>query len=160
MNAFHFPLQKVLEWRRTQLDLEEIQLRRQRSVLGTLDARRAQLDASGSDAERQIRGWSPVAAGELEALGGFRLRVKDQQREMADARVECIQQLDRQEARMLEARRRLRLLERLKERRQAEWRAARDKELEELATESYLAKWQRQNRAGGVTAESARDSTL
>ena len=146
MNAFQFPLQRVLDWRRTQLELEEVQLRRQRSVLVALEARQAQLAASGSDAERQIREWSPVAAGELEALGGFRLRVRDQQRDMAAARVECVQQLDRQEARMLDARRRLRLLERLKERRFSEWRAARDKELEELAAESYLAKWQRQDR--------------
>jgi hypothetical protein len=42
---------------------------------------------------------------------------------------------------MLEARRRFRLLERLKERRHEDWRLARDRELEELASESYLARW-------------------
>jgi hypothetical protein len=44
---------------------------------------------------------------------------------------------------MLEARRRLRLLERLRERRLAEWCSARDKELEDLVSEAYLAKWKR-----------------
>jgi hypothetical protein len=44
---------------------------------------------------------------------------------------------------MLEARRRFRLLERLKERRLAEWRLALDKDLQELASESYLAGWAR-----------------
>ena len=51
---------------------------------------------------------------------------------------------------MLEARRRCRLLERLKERRLAEWTTARDRELDELASESYLAKWNRQQ-AGSVS---------
>jgi len=41
----------------------------------------------------------------------------------------------------LEARRRFRLLDSLKQRRFEDWRLARDKELEELASESYLARW-------------------
>jgi hypothetical protein len=56
---------------------------------------------------------------------------------------------------MLEARRRLRLLERLKDRRMAEWRAARDKELEELASESYLAKWQRRRKSSEAPSGNA-----
>jgi hypothetical protein len=35
------------------------------------------------------------------------------------------------------------LLERLKERRLAEWTWARDRELEEVASESYLSRWAR-----------------
>ena len=42
---------------------------------------------------------------------------------------------------MLEACRRSRLLERLKERRLVEWRGACDREVDELAAESFLAKW-------------------
>ena len=44
---------------------------------------------------------------------------------------------------MLEARRRCSLLERLKERRLAEWTHERDRELDEIAAESYLARWSR-----------------
>ena len=47
---------------------------------------------------------------------------------------------------MLEARRRCRLLERLKERRLAEWTTARDHEVEEIAAESYLARWSQRRR--------------
>jgi hypothetical protein len=47
---------------------------------------------------------------------------------------------------MLEARRCCRLLERLKERRRAEWQAATDREMEELAAESFLAGWSRGER--------------
>ncbi len=143
MTAFKFPLQKVLEWRRTQLELEEAQYRRQIAALAGLDRQRAELEAAGNTAERQVREWNPLAGGELAALGGFRLHVKRKQQEMAAPRAESCKQLERQQGIMLAARRRLRLLERLKDRRMAEWRSARDKELEELASESYLAKWQR-----------------
>lgn len=144
MTAFKFPLQKVLEWRKTQLELEEIQYRRRVAALAELDRQRAELEEAGKTAERQVREWNPLAGGELEALGDFRLHVKRKQQEMVAPRDECRKQLERQQARMLEARRRLRLLERLKERRLAEWRSARDKELEDLASESYLAMWHRE----------------
>jgi len=143
MTAFHFRLQKVLEWRRAQLELEEIQYRRQLAALAELDRRQAEIAEAGSAAERQVRAWNPLAGGELEALGDFRLHVKQQERELAASRIERRQQLERQHRLLLEARRRLRLLERLQQRRWLEWRSARDKELEDLASESYLAKWNR-----------------
>jgi hypothetical protein len=143
VTTFQFRLQKVLEWRRTQLGLEEAQYRRQVAALAELDRQRAELESAGATAERQVREWNPLAGGELEALGGFRLHVKRKQQDMVAPRAESCKQLVRQQEIMLAARRRLRLLERLKDRRMAEWRAARDKELEELASESYLAKWQR-----------------
>jgi flagellar biosynthesis chaperone FliJ len=143
MTAFHFRLQKVLEWRRAQLELEEIQYRRQLAALAELDRRQAEVAEAASAAERQVRAWNPLAGGELEALGEFRLHVKQQEREMAASRIERCQQLERQHRLLLEAGRRLRLLERLQQRRWTEWRSARDKELEDLASESYLAKWNR-----------------
>ena len=145
MKAFRFPLDKVLDWRRTQLALEESQYRQQLAALAELDRRRTELEAAGQVAERQVREWNPLAGGELEALGDFRLHVKQKQLDLVEPRAECRKQLDRQHGLMLEARRRLRLLERLKERRLAEWRAARDRAIEELAAESYLAKWLRQS---------------
>jgi flagellar export protein FliJ len=153
MSAFHFPLQKVLEWRRTQLELEEAQYRRQMAALVALDRQRAEIDAAGKSAERQVREWNPLAGGELAALGGFRLHVQRRQQEMVAPRAECSKQLQRQQEIMLEARRRLRLLERLKDRRMAEWRAARDKGLEALASESYLAKWQRRRKATAAPSD-------
>ena len=144
MTDFRFRLQRVLDWRRNQLELEEIQYRRQLAALAELDRRRAELEESGRNAERQVREWNPLAAGELEALGDFRLYVKHKQQEMVSPRIEACKQLERQHGVMLEARRRLRLLELLKERQLAQWRGARDKDLEETAAESYLAKWQRQ----------------
>jgi hypothetical protein len=143
MKSFRFPLEKVLEWRRTQLEMEEAEYRRRLAVVAELDRRRAEVEASRESAERQIRCWNPVAGGELDALGGFRLHVKRQEAELAATRSEGQKHAERQRTLMLEARRRVLLLERFEERRLQEWREARDRELEELASESYLAKWRR-----------------
>lgn len=141
MTSFRFPLQKVLDWRRTQLELEEIEYRRQLGALAELDRQRRELEAAGDAAERQVRAWNPLGGDDVAALGAFRVHVKQKELDMVTPRVERQKQVDRQQGLMLEARRRLRLLERLKERRLEEWRYARDKELEESASESYLAKW-------------------
>ena len=141
MKAFHFPLQKALEWRRLELELEEARYKQQAAALAELDRQRAELEASGVRAEIQVREWNPVAASDLSALGGFRLRVRRDQDQLAKERQACVRKLAEQQKQMLEARRRCHLLERLKERRLAEWKAGCSREVEEIAAESYLARW-------------------
>jgi hypothetical protein len=89
-----------------------------------------------------------VCGRDLAALGSFRLHVRKKNAELAARRVECEARLAAGRGEMLEARRRLRLLERLRDRRFEDWRLARDKELEELAAESYLARWTSRLAAG------------
>ena len=141
MTSFRFPLQKVLDWRRMQLELEEIKFKRQAAALAELDRARAELEAAGVKAEIQVRDWSPLAGCDLAALGSFRLAVKMKERDLALRRAECQEKLARQQSAMLEARRRCRLLERLKERRLSEWEREQNRDLEQLAAESYLAQW-------------------
>jgi hypothetical protein len=87
-----------------------------------------------------------MAGRDVAALGSFRARVKMQEHQITARRVERQKALDAQGAAMLEARRRCRLLERMKERRRAEWQAASDQEVEQLASESFLAGWARGER--------------
>jgi hypothetical protein len=143
MTSFRFPLQKVLDWRQSQLELEEMRFKQQIAALADLDRTRAELEATGIKAEIQVRGWSALAGCDLAALGSFRLDVKQKENQIASRRVECQKTFEAQQRTMLEARRRCRLLERLKDRRLADWTSARDHELEELASESFLAKWGR-----------------
>jgi flagellar export protein FliJ len=143
MTPFRFPLEKVLDWRRTQLDLAETMFKRQAAALAGLDRECAELEAVGIRTEIQVRQWRPVSGGDLAALSGFRLHLKMREKRLAAGRTECRKELASRQNAMLEARRRLRLLERLKERRLAQWRAACDREMEEHAAESYLAQWPR-----------------
>ena len=141
MNAFRFPLQKVLDWRHTQLEVEESRFKQQLAALAALDRERAGWEAAGIKAEIQVRDWNPLAGRDLAALGDFRMNVKQREMEIDARRLECRKTLATRQSAMLEARRRCRLLERLKERRVAEWRSAQEHELEQLAAESFLAKW-------------------
>jgi len=141
MNAFRFRLERVLEWRRTQLELEENKFRRETAALSALERTRAELEAAGAQAEAQVRQSRAITGRELAALGEFRLLVKSREADIAGKRAERVRSLAAQRAALLEAQRRCRLLERLKERRQEEWRLAGNKETEDLASEMYLAQW-------------------
>lgn len=110
------------------------------AALAAVDREREILLGGRADAEALVRGEA-VPGEDLAALGAFRRHT--------DAEVKCIAQkralsekaLEGQRGAMLKARRPLRLLGRLEERRYAEWSAAAMKELEEMASESYLSRW-------------------
>jgi hypothetical protein len=145
MNTFQFPLQRALDWRRTQLKLAEARVEQQLAALAGIDQARAELDAMGHRTEVEVRQFQSLEGGDLSALGSFRLAIKVRGRELVAKRVECQNELAARQAVMLEARRRCRLLERLKERRWAEWQSAAGRELDELAADSYLAQWARRH---------------
>lgn len=139
MKAFSFRLEKALDWRRLQLELEENRYRRQAAALADLDRARADLEASAIRAEVQVRTWTPLTGGDLATLARFREYVSHAGRTLEVRRAACEHQLQEQQKVMLEARRRCRLLERLRERRWEQWRADCDRELEHFAAECFLA---------------------
>jgi flagellar export protein FliJ len=143
MTRFHFRLQRVLEWREKQLELEEARYKQQAAEIVVLDQARAELESTRLRAETGLRASTALSGYDLSALSGFRLCVQARSLKLAARRGEAQKRLESQQAAMLEARRRCRLLEHLKSRRLSEWEAARDKELDELASESYLALWVR-----------------
>ena len=143
MIPFRFPLENVLEWRRTQLELEEDKFRQETAALAELDRLRAETEAAGVKAELQVRHWRPVTGRDLGALDEFRRSVESNRKELTALRAQRLKSLAAQQSALMESRRRCRLLERLKERRFEEWRLAAARELEELASDSYLARWNR-----------------
>ncbi len=145
MKRFSFRLDKALDWRRQQLELEESRYKRQAAALTDLDCTRAELEASAIRAEVQVRAWTPLAGRDLGALARFRDYVSHAERTLAARRADCERRLQEQEKVMLEARRRCRLLERLRERRWEQWRADCDRELEQFVAECFLAGIARQS---------------
>ena len=143
MKAFQFPLERALDWRRTQLEVAEARVQQQLGALTAIDNARVDLGAMGQRAELEVRQFSGLEGGDLSALGEYRLNLKVRARQLAAQRVECQKELAARQTAMLEARRRCRLLERLKARRLSEWQSAADRELDELAADSYLAQWAR-----------------
>jgi flagellar export protein FliJ len=144
MTPFRFRLEKVLQLRQKQLELEEAKYQQRVREAAELEAERSRMEAAGIGAETQVRAWSPVTGSDLAALANYRKYVAAQEQQIAVRHAEARKQAEEQQKAMLEARRRCQLLERLKERRLAEWQASADKELEQLAAESHLARLSRQ----------------
>ncbi len=145
MTTFTFRLDKVLAWRRTQLELAEVEFRREAAARAALDRALAELEARGIRTEAEVRDWPALAGRDLSALSGFRLYVERRAKELAAQRKAQTKKLAERQQTMLEARRRCRLLERLRERRLAEWQSENARELEQVAAESYLARFARQS---------------
>ncbi len=141
MKAFRFPLEKVLAWRKTQLDAEQAELRKRKAVVAAIDQARSELRASGIAAEIQLRDAATIDGSDLEALGRFRTWVREHDVRLARERLARDHAAGEQRSRMLEARRRYRLLERLRERRLAEWTVESNRELETFAAEAFLSRW-------------------
>lgn len=141
MKAFGFRLDKVLDWRRTELSLAESRFQQQTAALAAIDQSRASLDAAALAAETALRSSSSVEGSELAALDAFRRHLAARRAELAAARIKAHRELDVRRGAMLESRRRVRLLERLKDRRLSEWRHDLNRELDELASESHLARF-------------------
>jgi len=143
MKRFHFRLQSVLKWRLLQLELEEEKLQELFRERQQLEDSRASLEAAKAEAERSVLGAHSVTACELAALDTHRRWLAAQQQRLAKQREECNARIEAQQERVRKAEHHLKLLEKLKERRLAEWSAAVDKEYQALAEEVYLAQWPR-----------------
>ena len=144
MRAFEFPLRQALQWRRTQLELEENKLRQLAGTLEEMALAAIRLDLVKGRAEVAVRQSAVVEAGDLWALAAYRQRLIAELQALAQRRMACEQQVAAQRQKVLEAQRQCRLLEKLEQRRHAEWRREADREMESLAAESFLARWNRQ----------------
>ena len=140
MHAFEFRLQRILEFRLQQAEVEHASLQKLLAQLRQLDdeARNLQnqiLEAR-QDAEHQLfpRGGDFLALAKFENFVGRRTTfIGGQQKQLQPL-------IERQRAVTIEAERNVKLLKRLRERKLKEWTAARDKELNELAADSHLAR--------------------
>ena len=143
MKKFHFPLEKVREWREKLIAVERVNLEKIATELRQVEEARAALDRDVEANETAVLRGSSVDALSLRALHGFRQGVRARKISIESRVAEIRQRLKVQEQRLMEAQRNARLLEKLKQKALGSWQAAFNKELEEQAAESYLAKWNR-----------------
>lgn len=146
MKRFAFPLERVRQWRSLQVDLEFTRLQK-------LFDDRARLDQYAAELERQVRkaeyrlaaavaAGNGVDGGQLSRLDDFHIYANRQRHLLTAQREEIDRQIDEQRRRLIGARRDFLLLERLKQKARQAWDQEYSKELESLAGELYLARWQ------------------
>lgn len=140
MTNFRFSLERVMDWRRTQLRMEEVKLEQLYGERRAIEIRDAELRDSRAGAERS-RDWSTAL--ELSALDNFRRFTVAEQVRLERRRADCNRRIAQQIDTVTGKRREVRVLERLKERRRQAWNAAFHREADSQADEAYLAKWPR-----------------
>lgn len=158
MKRFSFSLERVRQWRATQEELERAALEKLVAEQRRLDAAIEQMAkrvAASEDAvrEKAVEG-SVVDARLLMELEDFRLYARREIIRIERQKQNLRRNIAKQQEKLLEARLRRRLLDRLREKALAEWDAGHQKELEETASELYLAKHIRENRSARGSAHS------
>jgi hypothetical protein len=140
MKRFDFPLERVRRWRREQASLEELKLQQFRTEMASLQAAQRQIEADRVDAEQKVLTQLYIDSLQLESLDSFRQFTAGKVRHLESRKQQWEAKIQEQLNRVIEARRKFELLERLQKSALDEWQAAVNKEQEELAAELFLAK--------------------
>lgn len=141
MKTFRFPLDRILRWRRGQLDLE-------RAATKAIVQRRSELESAlkALVAARHALESAIVSAGafrsqDLYTLSACQQRNVRERAALLAHRQVLARELAQQAAKTMEAERRVKLIERLRENRVGEWTRAMEKEQEDFAAEAWLGRW-------------------
>ena len=143
MAQFHFALEKVLRWRSLELASEQAKLEHLLREQFRLQTMRADLSAEKSNLNRSLGTLPDLRGSDLRAVSAYNLRLKRQAENLVELVAKCDHDLSEQKKRYRAAKQRFRLLEELRARKFEEWRQEQGRELESLATESFLANWNR-----------------
>lgn len=140
MKRFEFRLQRVLDLRRQQAEVERANLRSLQTVMERLEQETRLLAVQLDEARAHVR-HAPSSAGEdYIALSYFEAHLRRRTASVETRRQQIHRQIAEQRVHLLEAERKLKLLEKLEARRRSEWTVERDKEIEALGAESHLAR--------------------
>jgi hypothetical protein len=140
MKNFHFSLAHAMEWRRTHVRLEEAKLEALYAELRGLEAAAASIRAERAQSERTVFAAASVMGAELAVLGDFKRWVKSECARLQEASAGCHKRIAAQMETVVQQRRDLRLLERLHERKLAEWTLDLAHEIDQQAEELNLRK--------------------
>jgi flagellar export protein FliJ len=140
VKTFRFSLQRVLEWRTVQLRAEEEKLAALMQRLDKIIQNINGLTAAEQKSEEGVLSRPEMQGGELQALAAFRARIQKHRSFLESEKQACEKQVAAQRAQMLKARKELLVLEKLKDKRHKAWVYLSNRELEELAADSFISK--------------------
>ena len=143
MTQFYFPLEKVLRWRSLELASEGAKLEQLVREQLKLQTMLADLSAEKSKLDRSLDTLPDLRGADLRAVSAYSLSLKRQADSLVQLVAKCDRDLTEQKKKYRSAKQRFRLLEELRARKFEEWRQEQARELESLATESFLANWNR-----------------
>ncbi len=141
MKRFGFSLERVRRWRALQQDTEQARLDLLRGDLLRLGQAVALLDRDREAAERTAIAQSDSL--QLARLGPYGRYIDREKRRLGGEQDQTRQRIERQQRRLMEARRNSLLLDNLKSRAWRKWRCEFEHEIETQAAESAIERWRR-----------------
>jgi uncharacterized protein with NAD-binding domain and iron-sulfur cluster len=141
MRAFRFRLQRIMEFRHTRLAEEERKLKLLQMELNAVAGQIEDVRRARHQSARALTSREALRGEDLRALAGFQARLRRNETMLQQRHAVCVRKLRQQEEAFQVSRRDYRLLEELRKRRFAEWLQASNRELDQLASELYLARW-------------------
>jgi flagellar protein FliJ len=143
MKPFHFTLERVLTWRNTQLSLAEVRLEHLRAALLSVEQALEAILVRRLAAQTQVGKSAEVQGSALASLEALRLWTLRESQRLKTHATDLRRAIEEQNRVVTEARRQVRLVERLKERRYEAWKAENARAMEEMAGEFAVAQWRR-----------------
>lgn len=139
MTPFRFRLARVLGWYQKQCELEESRLHACSAAVIEVAAEIARSQTARAALEKEMVESASPRAADLVAMEFYRQRAKRDELRLQEEFQKRQRALEAQRTVLEAARLRVRLLEKLRERRQSEYTGAVDRELEELAADAFRA---------------------
>lgn len=139
MKKFEFPLDRVLDWRRTQARLEESKLERLRADLHAIELQLAEAARSRQECVRELITAKSVTGMELAALDDFRKASLVECAKLKESASQAEKRVAEQLGVVAGKRRDVKLLENLRTRKLEAWKLELGREIEREAGELFLA---------------------
>jgi flagellar export protein FliJ len=146
MKKFHFPLDRVLDWRRTQVRVEQIKLDRLLGELRQIEGQAAIVQGDRESAQRAVVQSSSSLGSELLAFNNYRNASTARSAGLDRDRSACLERIRAQREVMSRKERDVRLLEKLREDRLQTWVREQDREIDQQAAEGHLGRWSNRGR--------------
>lgn len=140
MKRFHFPLEKVLAFRKRQWEAAAAALESLAASRARLESQCARMREALEEAARRLTLEESLSGGRVAEFHFAQRSARDAIRQIEAALASLSRKIAEQRRVFLEARRNYELVSRLREKRHAEWLAEVSRQEEADATESYLAR--------------------
>ena len=141
MKAFRFPLERVLHWRGMQCELEEAAGTKLITQRAALAQELIAIATARKNAADSILRSTEIFSAEFQTLATYNNWTDQQKARIGQKAGQLDQEIAAQALRTAEARRKKKLLEKLREGRLRKWTALRDAEDEQAAADSWLSRY-------------------
>lgn len=151
MKKFHFPLHRVLTFRRLQRDLERAALEKALGEVRRIEDLAGEIRREAESTARDVisRGQEePLDGTQLMGFDGYQHYLKRVAHDAEIHRQRAEAAAGQQRLKLVEAERHMKVLEHLQDRAYEAWRHALSKEIEDFAAEAFLARRVRESGSG------------